>query len=242
MRENADLLCWDLNDVWPYLHYFFANLYEDEKAQPFLSEYRAIYVDSPNPAYAKYRTFAGPEAQSLVVARTCERMLREAEEGDLGVDHDIVLTDELNAFAPQGTMPTPSVRKVIQRISTQGRYAGISLFGAAPKLSKIDELTPLQRRHPRPRCHRRRRVGIRSVWADAVRPGGADRHLERGYMALTHYSLRAPLIVRSHVRPGGPAGRKGNKKKSKPRVTDALGLSPRQYARLTEGVPPEGAG
>lgn len=311
-REDSQILCWDLYDIWRYLDYFFPNIYEDDKAQAFLSEYEEFFLRSPDPTKAGYRTFDGleqffkyylddaaaedreegwrshhpatlrrlrrmlgslparcrglltreksdpthdiptnawthgqvvvvdiaglrPDVQSLVVARTCERMLKEAEEGDLGVDHLIVVTDELNAFAPQGATNLKGVRRIIQRISTQGRYAGISLFGAAQKLSKVDELTRDNA------ATRALGVTVDAELASGVygrMPSGLMERiatLQRGYMALTHYSFRAPIIVR-FPRPAWQTGRSGDKK-AKPKTADALGFDRSKLGRLTEGIP-----
>ena len=86
------------------------------------------------------------EVQGFVIARTVDRLMRAAEGtsnngGSLGVDHLIVMTDELNAWAPSGSAgEVERVRKSLQRIATQGRYAGISIWGAAQSASRIDDL------------------------------------------------------------------------------------------------------
>lgn len=180
-----------------------------------------------------------PEVQGLVIARTCERMLREAEEGDLGVDHLIVMTDELNVFAPQGSTPHRNVRRILQRVSTQGRYAGISLFGAAQKLSKVDELT---RDNAATRA-----MGITpdAELASGVygrMPAGLAEQLatlKRGEMAISHHSFRAPLVVR-FPRPAWRTGR-AKTRNIKPNLHSVLGLSEKRYARLTEGLTEEAA-
>lgn len=180
-----------------------------------------------------------PEAQSLVIARTCERMLREAEEGDLGVDHLVILTDELNVFAAQGATPLTGVRKILQRISTQGRYAGISLFGAAQKLSKVDELT-------------RDNAATRAmgITPDAELASGVYGRMQaglaeqiatlgRGQMALSHHSFRAPLVVR-FPRPAWRTGR-AKTRRAKPKLSEMLGLDRRRYDLLTEGLTEDAA-
>lgn len=80
------------------------------------------------------------EIQAVVVARTVERLLREAEEGSIGVGHLVLMMDELNAFAPSQGSEMATIRKMLQRVATQGRYAGVSLWGAGQKGSKVDEL------------------------------------------------------------------------------------------------------
>ncbi len=175
-----------------------------------------------------------PDVQSLVIARTCERMLKEAEDGDLGVDHLVVMTDELNVFAAQGATALSGVRRILQRISTQGRYAGVSLFGAAQKLSKVDELT---RDNAATRA-----MGITpdaelSSGVYGRLPAGLHEQiatLSRGEMALSHYSYRAPLVVK-FPRPSWKTGRPKTRGR-RPVATDILGLSDKALTRLTEGV------
>lgn len=174
------------------------------------------------------------DVQSLVVARTCERLMRAAENDELGVDHLMVVTDELNVFAPQGATEYRGVRRVLQQIATQGRYAGISLFGAAQKLSKVDELV---RDNAATRA-----MGITpdAELASGVygrMPRGLQEQiatLPRGYMALNHYSFRAPLVVRFPR----PAWKTGKSKKGNRRLNslDALGLSEKSVERLIEGL------
>lgn len=178
------------------------------------------------------------DVQALVIARTCERVLKSAENGTLGVDHLVVFADELNAFAPAQGSEMSAVRKILQRISTQGRYAGISLWGAGQKLSKVDELV---RDNAATRA-----LGI-TVDAELgagvygrIPSGLAERiaTLPKGQMALWHYSFRGALVVR-FPRPAWRTGKAKTTGSSQRRkgVTDSLGLSARAVARLTEGVP-----
>ena len=180
------------------------------------------------------------DIQAIVIARTLERLLKSAEDGELGVDHLIVMADELNAFAPAQGAEMGRVRKILQRVSTLGRYAGISLWGAAQKLSKVDELV-------------RDNAATRAcgILADAelgsgvygrVPTGLAERlaTLPRGQMALWHYSFRSALVVRFPR----PAWRTGKAKTSGGRPTLAstlkIGgkkLSAKARARLMEGMP-----
>lgn len=178
------------------------------------------------------------EIQSIVIARTLDRVMRSAEDGRLGVDHLVVVADELNAFAPSHGSEMASVRKSLQRVSTQGRYAGISLWGAGQKLSKVDELV-------------RDNAATRAlgILADAELSSGAYGRmpqglaeriatLPKGWMALSHYSFRSITLVR-FPRPAWQTGRARSTQRSRPVTTSVLGLSQRSLDRLTEGVPEE---
>lgn len=183
-----------------------------------------------------------PEIQGIVIARTCERILSSAEAGELGVAHLIVMMDELNSFAPSTGAEMGSVRKVLQKISTQGRYAGISLWGAGQKLSKTDELV---RDNAATRA-----LGI-TVDAELNSgvygrlAGGLQERiatLPRGQMALWHYSFRGALVV-AFPRPAwqtGKAKTTGDTQRRKG-VLDSLGLTAKAVANLTEGLSPEAA-
>lgn len=175
------------------------------------------------------------DIQSVVIARTIERLLRSAEEGGLGVDHLIVVADELNAFAPSVGGEMQAVRKILQRLATQGRYAGISLWGAGQKLSKVDELV---RDNAATRALGITADGELASGVYGRMPAGLVERiatLPKGYMALTHYSFRSPLVVRFPR----PAWRTGKAKSAGPRPasTDGLGLRAKSLERLTEGIP-----
>lgn len=177
------------------------------------------------------------EVQALVIARTAERLMRSAERGELGVDHLMVFADELNNFAPSSGAEMSAIRKILQRLSTQGRYAGISLIGAAQLLSKVDELT-------------RTNAGTRAIGVTSETelssgvygrlPRGLSERLatlRRGEMAVWHYTMRSTLVVR-FPRPAWRTGApKGTGKARRKTSIDVLGLSARSAARLTEGVP-----
>jgi hypothetical protein len=177
------------------------------------------------------------DVQGLVIARTCERLLRSSEDGELGVDHLVVFADELNAFAPSVGAEMSSVRKILQRVATQGRYAGISLVGCAQKLSKIDDLIRDQAAS--------RAIGITSDGElssgiyGKIASGLSERlaTLPRGQMALWHYSFRSAVVVR-FPRPAWRTGKakSGNRRKG---PTDILGIGARSVERLTEGIPAE---
>ena len=80
-----------------------------------------------------------PDIQAVVMTKVIQDALKNISSNKLNVDHLIVLTDELNTFAPSSGTEMNSIKKLLHNISTQGRYAGVSLWGAGQKLSKIDE-------------------------------------------------------------------------------------------------------
>lgn len=177
------------------------------------------------------------DIQGLVIGRTLRRLLEQAESEGIGVDHLVVLADELNAFAPSVGTEMARVRRILQRVSTQGRYAGISLWGAAQKTSKIDELV---RDNAATRA-----IGITSDAELAsgvygrLSAGQVERlaTLPRGSMALSHYSFRGQLVVKFPR----PAWRTGKAKTGSVRkkAVDSLKLSDKSLARLSEGIDPE---
>jgi len=176
------------------------------------------------------------DVQAVVIARTIERLLRVAEESSIGVDHLVLFLDELNAFAPAQGGDMAAVRKILQRVSTQGRYAGISLWGAAQKLSKVDELV-------------RDNAASRAVGVTADGELGSGVYgrlsgglterlatLPKGQMALWHYSFRSAMVVKFPR----PAWQTGKEKGAKPgrRAVDVLGIGKKGLVRLSEGNPP----
>lgn len=182
------------------------------------------------------------EVQAVVIARTCERLLRSAEEGELGVDHLVLFADELNSFAPAQGGEMAQVRKVLQKVATQGRYAGISIWGAAQKLSKIDELV---RDNAASRALGITTDGELSSGVYGRMPGGlAERiaTLPKGQMALWAYNFRSALVVR-FPRPAWKAG-KAKTTGSRPNTMSVLrsegkALTAKGRERLLEGVPSE---
>lgn len=174
--------------------------------------------------------------QSAVIARTVERLLRSAEEGRLGVDHLVVVADELNAFAPAVGSEMATVRKILQTVATQGRYAGISLWGAGQKLSKVDELV---RDNAATRALGITADGELSSGVYGRMPSGLVERiatLPKGYMALSHYSFRSTLMVR-FPRPAWRTGKARTSGAARAVSTDTLGLTGESVSRLTEGIP-----
>lgn len=178
-----------------------------------------------------------PQAQGLVVGRISDKLLRSAENGSLGVDHLVMFADELNAFAPAHGGEAASVKKVLQRVVTQGRYAGVSLWGAAQKLSKIDDL--IRDNAATIALGRTAPAEIDSNTYGRISPGFAEQvaTLERGQMAVWHYTLRSPLVVR-FPRPAWQTGRSAKTLDKRPRAQlEREGLSQDSIAAVTEGIP-----
>ena len=175
------------------------------------------------------------DVQAFVMARIIEQVMKSAESGNLGVDHVIIVADELNSFAPQSGSEMSLVRKILQKVSTQGRYAGISLWGAGQKLSKIDELV---RDNAATRALGITPDGELSSGVYGKMPVGVSERiatLPKGYMALSHYCFRSNLIIQ-FPRPAWRTGRSktfGNRKKT---LSQTLGISEKSMERLTEGV------
>lgn len=150
------------------------------------------------------------------------------------MDHLVVIADELNAFAPSMGSEMGRIRKVLQKVSTQGRYAGISLWGAGQKLSKVDEMV---RDNAATRALGVTSDGELSSGIYGNMPSGLVERiatLAKGYMALSHYSFRSTLIAR-FPRPAWRTGRSRTTGSVKPKSTSVLGLSDASIRRLTEG-------
>lgn len=183
------------------------------------------------------------EVQGFVIARTVDRLMRAAEGtsnngGSLGVDHLIVLTDELNAWAPSGAAgEVERVRKSLQRVATQGRYAGISLFGAAQAASRIDDLL---------RDNSATKVIGSSAESELTSgvhgrlPAGLVERiatLPKGQMAVWHTAFRQALVV-NFPRPAWKMGRSKTTGGQRQTVTSALKghLGEKAYERVTKGL------
>jgi hypothetical protein len=75
-------------------------------------------------------------AQDLVFTRVVSQLRERLERRDLGVDHVIVLVDELNKYAPADP-PETYVKEMLLDISERGRYLGLVLFGAQQFRSQV---------------------------------------------------------------------------------------------------------
>jgi uncharacterized protein len=176
------------------------------------------------------------DIQAIVIARTLDRCLKQADDNGLGVEHLIVFADELNAFAPAQGGELRAVKKILQRIATQGRAAGISLWGACQKMSKIDELV---RDNAATRALGITPDGELASGVYGRLPGGlAERiaTLPKGQMALYHYTFRGAMIIR-FPRPAWRTGNASGGRRKKP--VDTLRLNDASTKRLTEGLDTE---
>lgn len=179
-----------------------------------------------------------PDIQGVVISRTVERILRTAEHGELGVDHLMLVMDELNSFAPAQGSDMAAIRKVLQRVSTQGRYAGISLIGAGQALSRVDEL--IVSNAATRALGRTSDMELASGSYGRMSAGLSERvaTLPKGWMALSHYAFRSILLVR-FPRPAWRTGRGSTTGAKRPKSSSVLGLSEKSIERLTEGISPE---
>lgn len=185
-----------------------------------------------------------PIVQSAVIAATCERLLKKAEavDEDLGVDHVVLFADELNVFAPAQGGEMEAIRKVLTKISATGRYAGVSLWGAAQFVSQVS-----------PQVVGNAATRAAGIVSDTevdsgvygrIPAGQRERlvTLPKGSIALRAYNLRGMLTVR-FPRPawctGKPKLSAGAPRPARRRETDALGLRNQSLERLTEGVEAE---
>jgi len=75
-------------------------------------------------------------AQDLVFTRVVTMLREQLERRELGVDHVIVVVDELNKYAP-GDGPDTYVRRMLLDISERGRYLGLVLFATQQFRSQV---------------------------------------------------------------------------------------------------------
>lgn len=176
--------------------------------------------------------------QAAVIARTCKRLLASAEDGGLGVDHLVIFADELNMFAPASGGELAPVKEILTKIAATGRYAGVSLWGAAQFMSQV---------HSQVRDNAATRAF--GILAEAELDSGVYGRLPagqrervvtlpKGSVALKAYNLRGLMVTRFPR----PAWRTGKPKTSAGGVTrrrtavDTLRLNGKSVARLTEGL------
>ncbi|MFM7088560.1 MAG: hypothetical protein ACKOW9_03450 [Candidatus Paceibacterota bacterium] len=173
------------------------------------------------------------DIQSVVIARTVDRVLKAAETSTLGVNHLVLIADELNAFAPASGGDMQVVKRSLQKVSTQGRYAGLSLWGAAQKLSKVDDMV---RDNAATRALGRNSDGeLTSSLFSKMSRGIHERivSLPKGFMSLSHYTFRTEMIVKFPK----PAWKMGRSTEHPTRNgIEILNLSPETSSRLSEGL------
>lgn len=178
------------------------------------------------------------DVQGVIIARTLERLMRSAEAGELGVSHAAIVVDEANTWAPQVGNEMNQVKKAIAKVAKEGRYAGLSLFGAGQALSKVDDMVVSNAASRA--LGRTADIELASGAYGRLSPGITERiaTLPKGAMVLWHYSFRAPLMIR-FPRPAWKTGKPKAGSTSRPKVTGTLGMREKSVERLVEGVRPD---
>lgn len=178
------------------------------------------------------------EVQGFVIARTVDRLMSSAERSELGVDHLAIVMDELNAFAPASGSEMATVRRTLQKVATQGRYAGLALFGCAQQLSRIDEL--LMANCSSKAVGSTGEAELTSGVHGRLANGFVERiaTLPKGHMAIWHTAYRQALVARFPR----PAWRMGKSRTTGGAAVTAKGvlraqLGEASFKRLVEGVP-----
>lgn len=77
------------------------------------------------------------EEQDLIITRVIAELRKRMEQHKLGVDHLIVVVDELNKYAPSFGRETYMLRTLLD-ITERGRYLGLVLFGAQQFRSQVE--------------------------------------------------------------------------------------------------------
>jgi uncharacterized protein len=189
------------------------------------------------------------DMRAVVIARTLDRLMRSAEEGGLGVSRLVCFVDELNEMAPKSGTEMAGVRRVVERVSTQGRYSGLTLIGACQKMSRVSELVT---DNAATKLVGRTSDGELNTGVYGRLPGGLAETiatLPKGQTTVYHYSYRAPMVVR-FPRPAWRMGvPTGLEQQARPTVTGTLqkaapapgraALSDEAIERLTEGLDTE---
>ena len=185
------------------------------------------------------------DMRAVVIARTLERLMRAAEDGQLGVSRLLCFVDELNEMAPKAGNEMAGVRKTIERVITQGRYAGMTLIGAAQKMSRVSDLVT---DNAATKLVGRTSEGELASGAYGRLPGGLAETiatLPKGQTTVYHHSYRSPMVV-SFPRPAWRTGPPnfGDESTKRPEVADTLKtgaskLSGAALERLTEGMDTE---
>jgi len=179
-----------------------------------------------------------PVVQSAVIARTLERLHKQMEREGVGVNHLVVFADELNVFAPASGGDVPQVRNLLAKISATGRYAGVSLWGAAQFMSQV---------HNQVRDNAA--TSAFGVMAEAELdtgvygrlPAGQKERavtLKKGTMMVRAYNFRG-LVTLKFPRPAWRTGRSKDGVVTKRSESDSLTLSSASIERLSEGIADE---
>ncbi|MEN6520572.1 MAG: ATP-binding protein [Armatimonadota bacterium] len=77
-----------------------------------------------------------PQAQDLVFTRVVSQLREHLEKKTLGVEHVVVVVDELNKYAPSDG-PDTYLKQTLLDISERGRYLGLVLFSAQQFRSQV---------------------------------------------------------------------------------------------------------
>ncbi len=77
-----------------------------------------------------------PQAQDLVFTRVVHELRERLEKKNLGVEHVVVVVDELNKYAPSDGHET-YLKQTLLDISERGRYLGLVLFSAQQFRSQV---------------------------------------------------------------------------------------------------------
>lgn len=196
-----------------------------------------VPVDHFSPGQVVVVDIAGlePVVQSAVVARTLERLHKQMEREGVGVNHLVVFADELNVFAPASGGEVPQVKNLLAKIAATGRYAGVSLWGAAQFMSQV---------HNQVRDNAA--TSAFGVMAEAELdtgvygrlPAGQKERavtLAKGTMMVRAYNFRG-LVTLKFPRPAWRTGRAKDGSFSKRTESDALPLSVTSIENLSEGL------
>jgi hypothetical protein len=183
------------------------------------------------------------DVQAFVVGRTVDRVMRAAENDTLGALEGYriaVVVDEANQYAPSTGSEMASVRKSVERVATQGRYAGAGLVLIGQMLSKVSETAHAN-------CGTRA-VGNSpdSELSSGVLgrlPSGLQERiatLPKGRMLVSHPTYRQPMLLRFPR----PAWRMGmgavrGRRRDGAGASVASVLSEKATSRLMEGIPAE---
>ncbi|HKV74408.1 MAG TPA: hypothetical protein VJN95_07810 [Gemmatimonadales bacterium] len=148
-----------------------------------------------------------PLAQDLVFARIVAKLREHLERRDLGVDHIVVVVDELNKYAPADGQDT-YVRRMLLDLAERGRYLGLVLFSAQQFRSQVQRrVTGNAGTH----------LFGRMDMDELATPGYANLSpatraklaaLPKGELMIRHPHFTQPLFVR-FPRPAVLSGREG---------------------------------
>jgi len=147
------------------------------------------------------------DAQDLIFARVVSKLREHLERRALGVDHLVVVVDELNKYAPADG-PDTYVRKMLLDVAERGRYLGMVLFSAQQFRSQV---------HRRVVGNSGTALYGRMDADELATPGyavlgAATRNrlatLEKGRLMVRHPHFAQPIFVR-FPRPAVLSGREG---------------------------------